>query len=152
LGFSALQLARALGCGQIYVVEINPAKLASIEKLRTVAIDARKANPVEQVANATNGQGVDVSLELIGSAKTMRQAVQCLGALGRAALVGFTAESMSIFPYPELINKEVEIIGVSDHLAAELPALIEFAARRFALCRSRGETDQRVPRRTSGFH
>jgi propanol-preferring alcohol dehydrogenase len=34
---------------------------------------------------------------------------------------------MSIFPYPELINKEAEIIGVSDHLASELPALIEFA-------------------------
>ena len=57
----------------------------------------------------------------------MRQAVQCLGPLGRAALVGLTAESMSIFPYTELINKEVEIIGVSDHLATELPALIEFA-------------------------
>jgi propanol-preferring alcohol dehydrogenase len=34
---------------------------------------------------------------------------------------------MSIFPYTELINKEVEIIGVSDHLAAELPTLVEFA-------------------------
>ena len=67
------------------------------------------------------------SLELVGSSKTMRQAVQCLGALGRAALVGLTAESMSIFPYTELINKEVEIIGVSDHLATELPTLIEFA-------------------------
>jgi propanol-preferring alcohol dehydrogenase len=57
----------------------------------------------------------------------MRQAVQCLGALGRAALVGLTAESMSIFPYTELIKKEIEIIGVSDHLASELPTLIEFA-------------------------
>jgi D-arabinose 1-dehydrogenase-like Zn-dependent alcohol dehydrogenase len=57
----------------------------------------------------------------------MRQAVQCLGVLGRAALVGLTAESMSIFPYTELINKEVEIIGVSDHLATELPTLIELA-------------------------
>ena len=70
---------------------------------------------------------MDVSLELIGSAKTMRQAVQCLGALGRAALVGLTAESMPIFPYTDLINKEGEIIGVSDHLAAELPTLFEFA-------------------------
>jgi len=70
---------------------------------------------------------VDVSLELIGSSTTMRQAVQCLGALGRAALVGLTAESMPIFPYTDLINKEGEIIGVSDHLAAELPTLIEFA-------------------------
>src|SRR5438132_4512004 len=57
----------------------------------------------------------------------MRQAVQCLAVLGRAALVGLTPESMSVFPYPELINKEVEIIGVSDHLASELPTLLEFA-------------------------
>jgi D-arabinose 1-dehydrogenase-like Zn-dependent alcohol dehydrogenase len=127
LGFSALQLARAFDCDQIYVVEINATKLASTGMLGAVAIDANKGNPVEQITEATNGKGVDVSLELIGSAKTMRQAVQCLGALGRAALVGLTAESMSIFPYTELINKEAEIIGVSDHLAAELPTLIEFA-------------------------
>jgi propanol-preferring alcohol dehydrogenase len=127
LGFSALQLARAFDCHQIFVVEINPAKLASIETLGAVAIDANKGNPIEQIMDATKGKGVDVSLELIGSAKTMQQAVQCLGSLGRAALVGLTAESMSIFPYRELINKEVEIIGVSDHLTAELPTLIEFA-------------------------
>ena len=127
LGFSALQLAQPLDCSQVYIVEINPAKLASIEKLGAIPIDAKARDPVEQIEEATAGKGVDVSLELIGSATTMRQAVQCLGLLGRAALVGLTAESMSIFPYPELINKEVEIIGVSDHLATELPALIEFA-------------------------
>jgi 2-desacetyl-2-hydroxyethyl bacteriochlorophyllide A dehydrogenase len=127
LGHSALQLAPAFGCGEIYVVEINPAKLASAKKFGAVAIDATAADPVEQIKEATAGKGVDVSLELIGSAKTMRQAVSCLGPLGRAALIGLTNESMSIFPYLELINKEVEIIGVSDHLANELPALIEFA-------------------------
>jgi len=126
LGFSALQLARAINCGDVFVVEINPTKLASIAKLGAVAIDANDGDPVAQIKEATNGKGVDVSLELIGSAKTMRQAVQCLGVLGRAALVGLTAESMSIFPYTEVINKEAEIIGVSDHLATELPLLLEF--------------------------
>ncbi len=133
LGFSALQLARAFGCGEIYVVEINPAKFDLIRKLGAVAIDATASDPVGQIKKATGGKGVDVSLELIGSASTMRQAVQCLGVLGRAALVGLTAESMSIFPYTELINKEVEIIGVSDHLATEFPALMEFA-RSGKLC------------------
>ena len=127
LGFSALQLARAYDCGNVYVVEINAAKLASAAGMGAIAIDARTADPVEQIKEATGGTGVDVALELIGSAKTMRQAVLCLAPLGRAALVGLTAESMSIFPYTELINKEAEIIGVSDHLAAELPVLLEFA-------------------------
>ena len=127
LGFSALQLARAFDCDEIYVVEINPSKLTSARKLGATAIDANAGDPVEQIKEATKGNGVDVSLELIGSAKTMQQAVQCLGALGRAALVGLTAESMSILPYAELINKEAEVIGVSDHLASELPRLIELA-------------------------
>jgi D-arabinose 1-dehydrogenase-like Zn-dependent alcohol dehydrogenase len=129
LGFSALQLARAFDCGDVYVVEINPAKLASAATMGAIAIDAMSADPVEQIKEATAGKGVDVALELIGSARTMRQAVLCLGPLGRAALVGLTAETMSIYPYTELINKEVEIIGVSDHLATELPALLEFARR-----------------------
>jgi propanol-preferring alcohol dehydrogenase len=127
LGFSALQLARAFDCGQIYIVEINPAKLASAKQLGAIAIDAKTRDPVEQIKDATSGKGVDVTLELVGSAKTMSQAIQCLAPLGRAAIVGLTAESLAIFPYPELINKEAEIIGVSDHLGAELGALIEYA-------------------------
>jgi len=133
LGFSAFQLARAFNCEDVYVVEINPAKLASAASMGAIAIDARSADPVEQIKEASAGTGVDVALELIGTAKAMRQAVLCLGPLGRAALVGLTAETMSILPYTELINKEAEIIGVSDHLATELPTLIEFA-RSGKLC------------------
>ena len=127
LGFSALQLSRAFGSREVYVVEINPAKLASIPALGGIAIDATAGDPVQQIREATKGKGVDVSIELIGSDITMGQAVRCLGVFGRAALVGLTAESMSVLPYTELINKEAEIIGVSDHLAAELPSLMEFA-------------------------
>ena len=36
LGFSALQLARAFDCDQIFVVEINPTKLGSIALIHTV--------------------------------------------------------------------------------------------------------------------
>lgn len=127
LGFSALQLAQAFECAEIYVVEINSTKLALARKLGAIPIDANAGDPVQKIKAATAGKGVDVSLELIGSANTMRQAALCVAPLGRAALIGLTKESMSIFPYPELINKEAEIIGVSDHLATEIPALIEFA-------------------------
>ncbi len=79
LGFSALQLARAFDCEDVYVIEINPAKLASAASMGAIAIDARTADPVQQIKEATAGRGVDVALELVGSAKTMRQAVLCLG-------------------------------------------------------------------------
>jgi D-arabinose 1-dehydrogenase-like Zn-dependent alcohol dehydrogenase len=127
LGFSALQLSRSFGCQKIYAVDINSAKLASAATHGAVPIDATTGDPVQRIREATGGKGVDVSIELVGSALTRGQAVRCLGVLGRAALVGLTAESMSVLPYTELINKEAEIIGVSDHLAAELPLLMEFA-------------------------
>src|SRR5206468_6783502 len=72
LGFSALQLARAFDCEDVYVAEINPAKLASAASMGAIAIDATTADPVEQIKEATAGTGVDVALELIGSGKTMR--------------------------------------------------------------------------------
>lgn len=127
LGFSALQLARAFDCGQIYVVEINPAKLATAAKFGAVPIDATAGLPVEQILDATGGKGVDVVVELVGSAATMQQAVRCLAVQGRAAMVALSRESISLLPYPNLINKEAEVIGVSDHLASELPVLLALA-------------------------
>src|SRR5436309_12539284 len=67
LGFSALQLARALASGEIYVVEINPAKLATAKKLVEIPIDAKIEGAVGQLKEATNGIGVDVTLEVVGS-------------------------------------------------------------------------------------
>jgi D-arabinose 1-dehydrogenase-like Zn-dependent alcohol dehydrogenase len=137
LGFSALQLARAFGCDEVYVVEINSAKLDSIAAFGGIPIDATAGDPVGQIREATDGKGVDVSIELVGSPTTMGQAVRCLGVFGRAALVGLTAETMSVLPYPDVVNKEAEIIGVSDHLATELPLLMQFA-RNGKLCFPQG--------------
>ena len=106
---------------------------ATIATFGGIPIDANAGDPVDQIREATDGKGVDVSIELVGSAVTMGQAVGCLGVFGRAALVGLTAESLSVLPYPEVINKEAEIIGVSDHLATELPLLMQFA-RNGKLC------------------
>jgi threonine dehydrogenase-like Zn-dependent dehydrogenase len=52
-----------------------------------------------------------------------------LGRMGRASLAGITRESFEVFPYGEVIGKETEIIGCSDHLLQEFPLLIEFARR-----------------------
>jgi D-arabinose 1-dehydrogenase-like Zn-dependent alcohol dehydrogenase len=46
---------------------------------------------------------------------------------GRAAIVALSRESLSFVPYTELINKETEVIGVSDHVASEFPMLMRYA-------------------------
>ena len=122
-----MQLAKALGAGDVFAVDINPVKLHVASRHGAIAIDARKADPAEQIREATRGRGADVALELVGRPETMDAAVRCLARFGRAALVGLTRESFSVAPYGNLINKEAQILGVSDHLASELPLLLEFA-------------------------
>lgn len=126
LGLSAIQLARALGATDVYAIDINPAKLDLARNLGATPINASSADPLEQIREHTCGRGVDVALELVGLPLTMAQAVGSLAIKGRAALVGITEQSFPVAPYRELINKEAEIIGVSDHLAQELPLLLEW--------------------------
>ena len=127
LGYSALQLARALGCGAIYVVDINPAKLAFAAALGAIPISATAGDAAQQIRDATAGRGVDVAIDFVGTAATMNQAVRCLGILGRAVMVALSRDALSFIPYTDLINKEAEVIGVSDHLASEFPALMRYA-------------------------
>jgi propanol-preferring alcohol dehydrogenase len=127
LGSSAIQLAKAFGAGEVFAVDIKPAKLALARQLGAIPISGAEGDPVEEIKRLTGGRGVDVALELIGLPSTMRQAVRSLAIQGRAALTGITEREFNVAPYAELISKEAEIIGVSDHLASELPSLIELA-------------------------
>jgi len=129
LGASAVQLARALGAARVFAVDISPEKLALAESYGAVPVNARSGDPVAQIQAHTGGRGADVSLELIGLPLTMRQAVQCLGVMGRAAIAGLTQKTFEVAPYTEVLGKEAEIIGVSDHLMGELPELLALAGR-----------------------
>ena len=129
LGLSAIQLAKVFGAREVFAVDIKAGKLALAERFGAVPVNAAECEPVAEIRRLTGGRGVDVALELIGLPLTMRQAVRSLAIQGRAALAGITDKTFEVAPYMELLNKEAEIIGVSDHLAQELPQLLEWARR-----------------------
>jgi len=129
LGMSAIQLARALGALEVYAVDINEAKLELAERYGAIGVNATRVDPVAEIKRLTRGRGVDVAVEVVGLPQTMRQALLSLAVMGRAALVGLTQKSFEVYPYTELLGKEAEIIGSSDHLLSELPTLLELARR-----------------------
>ncbi len=127
LGMSAVQLASAMGAAAIFAVDIKQSKLDLAQQYGATPINALHVDPVAIIHEQTNGRGVDVALELIGLPQTMQQTVQALGIWGRAGIAGLSDRSFEIAPYTEILGKEAEIIGVSDHLAQEIPMLLEFA-------------------------
>jgi propanol-preferring alcohol dehydrogenase len=127
LGLSAIQLARLRGAREVFAVDIHPRKLELARALGAIPVDARAGDPAAGIRRLTNGRGVDAALELIGLPATMEQAVRSLAIHGRAALAGLTDRPLSFSPYHDLLNREAEVIGVSDHLMTELQQLIGFA-------------------------
>ena len=124
LGMSAIQLARVFGAIEVYAVDICRERLEMAERLGALPIDAAACDPAAELQ--TRCGGVDVSLELIGLPDVMRQAVRALSARGRVGIVGISAQPLQIDTYREVLGKEAEIIGCSDHLLIELAPLLEF--------------------------
>ncbi len=129
LGMSAIQLADAMGALDVYAVDINAERLAMAEGFGAVSVDASGLDPVERIRALTEGRGVDVALDLVGLPQTMRQAVQSLAVFGRAVLVGIASEPLEVDTYSDLLGREAEVMGASDHLLQELPLLLEYARR-----------------------
>jgi len=130
LGMSAVQLARAFGAMTVFAVDIRDETLSLAASYGAVPVNARAGDAVEEIRRRTGGRGVDVAVELIGMSRTMRQAVQCLGPLGRAVLVGITREPLTLNTYNEVLGGEAQVIGSNDHLLSELPTVIEMARRK----------------------
>jgi 2-desacetyl-2-hydroxyethyl bacteriochlorophyllide A dehydrogenase len=129
LGISAVQLARAFGALDVYAVDINADKLKLAESYGAIPVNAATADPVAEIGRLTGGQGVDVALELVGLRQTIEQAVHSLGVFGRAILVGIAEQPFELHSYHDVIPKEAQIIGCSDHLLSELFLLVELVRR-----------------------
>lgn len=129
LGQSAIQLAKALGAIEVFAVDINEDKLSLAAQYDAIPINAKEADPVAEIKRLTNGKGVDVAIEMIGLSKTMKQALQIAGVLGRVVVVGVSNQPLEIQTYTELLGNEVELIGSNDHHLQELPILLDLARR-----------------------
>src|ERR1035437_1888719 len=129
LGMSAVQLARACGAGEVFAIDIDPIKLGAAQGYGAQPIDPAHGTPERQLRDFTRGRGVDIALEFAGLPLTQMQAVNSLAVQGRAAMAGITTSPFAVESYQTLINREAEIIGVSDHLRSELVTLMEFARR-----------------------
>lgn len=124
LGMSAIQLGFLEGATTVYAVDINPNKLAASAELGAIPVNAMD----DPVATLLASGGVDVALDLVGSAAVMEQCLRVLAPMGRAIAVGLTPDTFPVGPYKDLVSGESELIGASDHLSAEIVELLDYAA------------------------
>lgn len=126
LGQSAIQLAKAFGALKVFAIDVNEEKLALAKQHGAIPINGKTEEVVKTIKSQTNGNGVDVAIEMIGLAQTQRQAIESAGVMGRVVFVGLSNKPIEVNTYSDILGNEVELIGSNDHHLQELPKLLEF--------------------------
>ena len=124
LGMSAIQLALLEGASTVFAIDPNADKRSRAARFGAVPLDSAD----DPATVLRDRGGVDVALDLVGSAAVMRQCLESLAPMGRAVAVGLTPDTMEVGPYTDLVTGESEIVGASDHLASEIRELLDHAA------------------------
>ncbi len=91
VGWLLAQAVRRSPAAQTFVVDVEPSRLASVEGLGAVAIDASAVNPHVAVHDRTGDRGADVVFEAVGSPAAFERALDLVRRGGRVVVVGMYA-------------------------------------------------------------
>ncbi|MFZ4663741.1 MAG: 2,3-butanediol dehydrogenase [Caldilineaceae bacterium] len=119
IGLFCLQVARAAGAGEVFVVEPLANRRALAMQLGASAvIDPLAVDPVAQVRQWTRGVGPDLVLEASGGVKVTPVAIHAARKAGRIVLVGLPVAPTN-FNFFDVVATEKEIIGSLSHVYDE---------------------------------
>ncbi|MFP4174214.1 MAG: zinc-binding dehydrogenase [Halobacteriales archaeon] len=93
VGLMATKGARLQGAGRVIAVEtVDRRKELAREYGADEVVDFDDGDPVEQIRDLTNGEGVDAAIEALGTSGTFEQCVKVTKAGGTVANVGYHGE------------------------------------------------------------
>jgi len=124
VGLNVVQLASALGA-RVVAVDTSADKLAWAERLgATATLDPAAVDRVDKALRGLTGGGADVAFEVVGKPETQEQALAALKTGGRAVLVGYSPDSMTLNS-GRVMFRELEVTGSLGCRPVDYPRVIE---------------------------
>ncbi|MFD7392131.1 Zn-dependent alcohol dehydrogenase [Streptomyces sp. NPDC059852] len=96
VGLAALQSARIAGAGRIVAVDVSPAKEELARAAGATDYVVASDNTAREIRGLTGRQGVDVSVECVGRAATIRAAWDSTRRGGRTTVVGIGGKDQQV--------------------------------------------------------
>jgi len=114
IGIFAVAVAKAAAAAKVFAVEVNEYRLELAGKLGADrVINPSKEDPVAVVKELTDGNGVDVMLEMSGNPRAIDQGFKMLRYGGRAALLGLPDKPIEFDLSNNVVFKGAEVYGVT---------------------------------------
>ena len=127
IGLLLVQAVAQSGCQRIIAVDQDDQRLALAAKFgATTCLNATEVDVQELIQAETNGEGVDVSFEVVGATVTIGTAIGSVKKGGTVVLVGNLAPQVEI-PLQSVVTREIKLLG-SCASAGEYPKCIELMA------------------------
>ncbi|MCC7272280.1 MAG: NAD(P)-dependent alcohol dehydrogenase [Alphaproteobacteria bacterium] len=97
IGLCAVAGAKLMGATTIIGVDTVPERLAAARRLGAdLVVDFRRGDPVEQIMALTDGRGVDVAIEALGTQGTFESALRVLRPGGTLSSLGVYSSDLRI--------------------------------------------------------
>ena len=114
IGLMAIPVARAAGAATVFAVDVNPQKLALAARVGADAtFSATQPDLVDDIITRTNGDGVDVLLEMSGSGSAIDSGLAMVRNGGVAALLGIPSDDVEINLAERIIFKGLTVLGIN---------------------------------------
>ncbi len=113
VGVMAIAAARALGARSVYATDVSDYRLSMAWTMGAdLTINPKKQDVFSAVMDATEGEGVDVLLEMSGAPSAIDEGFRCLKPGGEAALLGLTSADLSFNLDDHIIFKGASVYGI----------------------------------------
>ena len=113
IGLCAVGIAKAAGATWVVATDTEPYRLELAARMGAdLALNGREPDTVARVLEATGGDGVDVVLEMSGSAAALDQGLRFVTRGGRISLLGIFGEPVAVDLSNLVIEKGVRLNGV----------------------------------------
>ncbi|MET8824532.1 NAD(P)-dependent alcohol dehydrogenase [Streptomyces sp. NPDC004610] len=130
VGVAAIIAAVLSGCKSVVAVDVNPAKLEAARGYgATHTVDSSTGDSADKLA-ALVPEGFDFVIDTTGREDVLRTAVEALGPLGRAGVIGVGASESMSFEWRSILNGRsvTGIIAGASVPQLFLPRLLELNA------------------------
>jgi threonine 3-dehydrogenase len=114
IGLLAIGIVRASGATSLFATEVSPFRRQLATRMgATHAWNPLEVDMVEVVREMTDGNGVDVLLEMSGNAQALQQGLHALTQGGRVSLLGLFDRPVSLDLSTQVILKDVRLYGIT---------------------------------------
>ena len=119
----------ALRGATVIAADIDDEKLALAQQLgATYVINTKTENIHDRLTDITQGYGLDVVIEAVGSVPTYQMAIDEVGFTGRVVCIGYAKSEVS-FQTKYFVQKELDIRGSRNAVPSDFRAVIRYMER-----------------------